>query len=693
MYDLGRYSSFEKVAGSGRTSKHSISGIHGNTTGLGDQHQLNNQESTLLVQAFNRHEKDPAGSAWPQSMEPNYSERSQTLPNQISQALATSYFLASVSNTTAHELPFNQSHPSSQSRNHALLYQPLVASEVRTSTPLESLSDEKSRVQPQEPVHQPSFRRTTHVQRSKHGDFPTFYPNFPNEESSKLNCMANGGFSPLSKHERSKESEVPLQGRDDLQNHKVMVNQDLHFPDHGSDHKISTYQDSSRGRPGAKSVKPGLAGQAHRSQSQPNLKEQQPRSRDRDHMFDFGNIPEVPGMPLTSPQSCRTPPLGREMYVPTKGRLDQSVHDLNYSRQPSTRPVDLKHDQNHPPTNRHFMMAHSNRSINSSQRRPATPTDQWSNLHQASSALQSQWIPSMQEGNPENSSSSNKLINSTSSPINRSYNSDALPEHPAPVRPGLMQTSIPHQAGKPPPVRQYETIPYPTQQSTMSGLPESVSLQPSSEKLRGVTHQELERLRQLIRTNPDDCKAQLALANMMVQAANVLADDGGRADQKQCAKNRERYILDAHKLVKRLVSSGYPEAMFYLADCHGRGLLGLEIDPKEAFNLYQSAAKAGHPQSAYRMAVCCELGQEEGGGTRRDPLKAIQWYKRAATLGDTPAMYKMGMIQLKGLLGQPRNPREAIVWLKRAAERADKENPHSLHELVYCDLRFAAYTY
>ena len=44
-------------------------------------------------------------------------------------------------------------------------------------------------------------------------------------------------------------------------------------------------------------------------------------------------------------------------------------------------------------------------------------------------------------------------------------------------------------------------------------------------------------------------------------------------------------------------------------------------------------------------------------------------------------MYKMGMILLKGLLGQPKNPREAVSWLKRAADRADEENPHALHEL------------
>lgn len=139
--------------------------------------------------------------------------------------------------------------------------------------------------------------------------------------------------------------------------------------------------------------------------------------------------------------------------------------------------------------------------------------------------------------------------------------------------------------------------------------------------------------------------------------------------------------MDAYKIVKKLVHAGYPDAMFYLADCYGQGLLGLPVEPKEAFQLYQSAGKQGHAQSAYRVAVCCELGHEEGGGTKRDPFKAVQWYKRAAALGDTPAMYKMGMILLKGLLGQPKNPREGISWLKRAAERADEENPHALHEL------------
>ncbi|QQK44435.1 Chitin synthase activator (Chs3), putative [Penicillium digitatum] len=250
-------------------------------------------------------------------------------------------------------------------------------------------------------------------------------------------------------------------------------------------------------------------------------------------------------------------------------------------------------------------------------------------------------------------------------------NPDALPHHPAPFRLGHDQGS------KPVPVRQYstpETIPAPAApQPTM--VPGGTAQTP-------LTIKEIQRLQLQARSNPYDQKTQLLLAKKLVEASTVLVEDSSRLDPKTKAKAKEKYVVDALKILKKLVTAGYSEAQFFLADCHGEGRLGLEVDPKEAFSLYHSAAKQGHAQSAYRVAVCCEIGQEEGGGTKRDPLKAVQWYKRAAALGDTPAMYKMGMINLKGLLGQVRNPREGVSWLKRAADRADEENPHALHELA-----------
>lgn len=253
-------------------------------------------------------------------------------------------------------------------------------------------------------------------------------------------------------------------------------------------------------------------------------------------------------------------------------------------------------------------------------------------------------------------------------------NPDALPHHPAPFRLGHDQGS------KPAPVRQY-SAPETAPASAPAPASQPV-LVPRGPAQAPVTIDELQRIQQQARSNPADQKTHLLLAKKLVEASTVLVGDNSRLDPKTKAKAKEKYIMDAHKIIKKLVTGGYSEAQFFLADCYGEGLLGLEADPKEAFSLYHSAAKQGHAQSAYRVAVCCEIGQEEGGGTKRDPFKAVQWYKRAASLGDTPAMYKMGMINLKGLLGQARNPREGVSWLKRAAERADEENPHALHELA-----------
>ncbi|KAI9163364.1 Vegetative incompatibility protein [Paramyrothecium foliicola] len=273
-------------------------------------------------------------------------------------------------------------------------------------------------------------------------------------------------------------------------------------------------------------------------------------------------------------------------------------------------------------------------------------------------------------------------------------NPDALPSHPMPVRAGLMgNTPMVNPNEKPPPVRNYGGAMQPGLMQQAQQLPPQAQPQPQmqpsppvqgrtpppKQKEPPVTSQELEQLRMVIKNNPNDQESALRLARRLVEASEALIPN--LPDPKARSRARDRYLVDAHKILKKLSNVQNIEAMFFMADSLGKGLFGAEPDSKEAFTLYQSAAKLGHAGAAYRTAVCCEIGHEDGGGTRKDPLKAIQWYKRAATLGDPPAMYKVGMILLKGLLGQPRNPREAIGWLKRAAERADADNPHALHEL------------
>uniref|UniRef100_V5GEU6 SKT5-like protein n=2 Tax=Kalmanozyma brasiliensis (strain GHG001) TaxID=1365824 RepID=V5GEU6_KALBG len=187
--------------------------------------------------------------------------------------------------------------------------------------------------------------------------------------------------------------------------------------------------------------------------------------------------------------------------------------------------------------------------------------------------------------------------------------------------------------------------------------------------------------RQRMKGDPDP-EAQFAFAKYLIEAAKKVHDpsDG----PKQQRKYRDTLLSESLKLIKRLATTGmglgkppFAEAQFFLANCFGNGSLGLAVDHEKAYNLYVQASKQNHPAATYRTAVCNEVGA----GTRRDHHRAVLFYRKASALGDTAGMYKLGMVLLSGLLGQPRNVREAIVWLKRAAAQADEDNPHALHEL------------
>ncbi|THV08089.1 HCP-like protein [Dendrothele bispora CBS 962.96] len=211
----------------------------------------------------------------------------------------------------------------------------------------------------------------------------------------------------------------------------------------------------------------------------------------------------------------------------------------------------------------------------------------------------------------------------------------------------------------------------------------SASVRPATNKSKAVdlstppyTKEYIDQYRQRIKGDPDP-EAHFLYAKYLVDAARKIRTSA--KDQRSAKKYSELLIGEALKVIRRLATQGeaYAEAQFYLANCYGTGALGLQVDHERAYHLYLQAAKQNHPAAAYRVAVCNEIGA----GTRREPPRAAAFYRKAASLGDTAAMYKLGMILLHGLMDEPKNPREAVGWLRRAAEQADEENPHALHEL------------
>ncbi|KAJ2799296.1 hypothetical protein H4R20_004496 [Coemansia guatemalensis] len=195
----------------------------------------------------------------------------------------------------------------------------------------------------------------------------------------------------------------------------------------------------------------------------------------------------------------------------------------------------------------------------------------------------------------------------------------------------------------------------------------------------------LEAYRNSIKRSKDPA-AQLDFAKYVLEHANGIAQNEPNA--KLAKKRYQMLAEEGLKWVRKLAGSGITvhrsniaaEAQFFLGTVHSRGIYGVPRDDGKAFSYYLQASKAQHAEANYRTAVCYEVGV----GTRKDATRALQFYRKAAVQSNVPAMYKLGVILIKGLLGVSPAPKEGINWLKRGADNATPECPHSLHELALC---------
>lgn len=128
-------------------------------------------------------------------------------------------------------------------------------------------------------------------------------------------------------------------------------------------------------------------------------------------------------------------------------------------------------------------------------------------------------------------------------------------------------------------------------------------------------------------------------------------------------------VREAKQILQRLANGGYPFAQYYLADGYASGLFNKgKPDYSSAFPLFVQSAKHGHAESAYRTALCHEFGW----GCRKDPAKAVQFLRIAASKRHPGAMTRLGKACLSGDLGEKRY-REGIKWMKLATEAADAQ--------------------
>ena len=256
-------------------------------------------------------------------------------------------------------------------------------------------------------------------------------------------------------------------------------------------------------------------------------------------------------------------------------------------------------------------------------------------------------------------------------------------------------------------------VPYPQQAPAPVGLDNS--------NLRSVvgnnasllsTQKTLEMYRANVKKTTD-FSIQYSFAVFLISTAQEqgldLSDPKGRKNSPQPLRDLDSPVVEAtattpyelvreaRQILQRLANGGYPFAQYYLADGYASGLFSKgKEDYNSAFPLFVLAAKHGHAESAYRTALCYEFGW----GCRKDPAKAVQFLRSAASKRHPGAMTRLGKACLSGDLGEKRY-REGVKWMKLATEAADSQYNAAPYQLgclyetgygddLFSDERYAA---
>lgn len=91
-------------------------------------------------------------------------------------------------------------------------------------------------------------------------------------------------------------------------------------------------------------------------------------------------------------------------------------------------------------------------------------------------------------------------------------------------------------------------------------------------------------------------------------------------------------------------------------------------DFKNASTLLGEAAKQGHPNAQYNLAVM----YQKGDGVDRSDQKALYWYEKSAEAGLAIAQYNLGMLYFAGEVVEKDEDKAKSLWQKAADQGFDK---------------------
>ncbi|CAG8497889.1 9384_t:CDS:2 [Acaulospora morrowiae] len=119
--------------------------------------------------------------------------------------------------------------------------------------------------------------------------------------------------------------------------------------------------------------------------------------------------------------------------------------------------------------------------------------------------------------------------------------------------------------------------------------------------------------------------------------------------------------------VNQLAKNNFAEALYIKGTWFEYGTYGKEKNEEKAFKLYLSSSKQGLPKAKRKVAEYYEKN--------KDYKRALQFHKKAASLGDIVSINRLALVYMHGELKQEPDFKQALIYLKQAASKADEECP------------------
>jgi hypothetical protein len=123
------------------------------------------------------------------------------------------------------------------------------------------------------------------------------------------------------------------------------------------------------------------------------------------------------------------------------------------------------------------------------------------------------------------------------------------------------------------------------------------------------------------------------------------------------------------ELLRTAAERAHPDAVYWLGQLYPEGL--------ERDSLLVRAGELGSLEAQRDLGALHATGDWTG---PHDPVRAAEWYRRAAERGHKDAQYNLGFMYLLGQ-GISADPTEGLRWLRCAADQGDEQSLRLLADL------------